>query len=157
MSRTGSSYDDDEPDSRVPQQLIYNAQQRVQAARRQMWESIFTEGHVPEHVRTDLQTAVMLYYDELRKYKNRPQADAIWDDCGPWENGLDELKKIATRPSVTVHGQQGPRQQGTERAEAPPRFDPMELYEASTALDDVAEALGFAAHTPMPEGETDPI
>lgn len=152
-----SHSEDDRPDNRIPQKLIYHAQQRVQAARSEMWRSLFERGGVPEDTRTELQTAVMLYYDELRKYKSRPQAEAVWGDKGPWENGLNELEQRATEPTVSVNAESGPRKRELEQSRGPPRLSANELYEASKALDDVAEALGFAADTPMPEGLTDPI
>lgn len=152
-----SSHDDDRPDNRVPQKLIYHAQQRVQLARSEMWRALFESGYVPEDIRTELQTAVMLYYDELRKYKDRPQAEAVWSEKGPWEDGLNELERRATQPSVSVTETTGPRQRQAERSEGPPRLSAGELYDASKALDDVAEALGFAADTPMPEEVTEPI
>jgi hypothetical protein len=130
---------DDERQDVRPRQVIYDARERVQAARNQLFAELVGRGSVSLRSRRDLAIATVQYWDALGEF--REDREEKWDDAQ-----VDEIRSlIGTTVSTT---RPAPGDTGAlETIEQPALLaaDPMELVEASKRLDTLAKDLGFAA------------
>lgn len=137
VSSPTMSTDDDSDDVR-PKQVVYDARERVIAARAELHAQREGRGGVPGNVRRELVVATVQYWDILQEFRNQRADD--------WPEEVDWLEDYIGRSKRVLSKQPG-RGGGLAYSERPALMTvpPDRIRAVSRKLDEFANSLGFAA------------
>lgn len=131
----------------TPAKLVYEAMINVHSLRSEYWHQIH-QGRISHRLHSDLQSATMDYYDELKRYRGRVKKK--WREAQ-----LDRLPEIVARKrTITKTEKQGGIMTQTTES-YPSRIAVNQIVQITYDLDDIATDLGFAIENNPPVADPD--
>lgn len=144
--------------SRVPKQKIEAAMQEVSAVRMQYIRRVQSQQVTPDLLR-EFHSAVMVYFTELRPYREEEclgrkwQTARLWPKHGNWDADVDEEEQwvtgIETLMRFIDYRVEQPSQSGgwgtsSESKTVSTHLPPEKLLRVSFILDEIAKDLGIS-------------